>query len=207
MLKKVAVFISGGGSNMLSLIDKQESYEVVLVISGKSDALGLEKAKERGIPAVYIGKENYPEVQARTKATLTLLKESQVDYIALAGYLNIIPDAFIQAYPNKIINIHPSLIPSFCGMGYHGSHVHEAVYHSGVKVTGATVHFVTEVVDGGAIILQEVVEVAPQDSPEMIGRKVLKIEHRIFPKAMNLLASNKIIVEEKRTFFHESKEE
>lgn len=192
---------------MLSLIDKQESYEVVLVISGQSDALGLEKAKERGVPAVYIGKENYPDVDSRTKATLSLLEEYQVDYIALAGYLNIIPDAMIHSYPNKIINIHPSLIPSFCGMGFHGSHVHEAVYHSGVKITGATVHFVTEVVDGGAIILQEAVEVAAQDSPEIIARKVLKIEHRILPKAMNLLASNKIIVEEKRTFFLKSKEE
>lgn len=188
---------------MLSLIDKQDGYEVVLVISGNLNALGLEKARERGVPAVYIGKETYPDTMERTKAMFNLLKEYQVDFIALAGYLNIIPDALIQAYPNKIINIHPSLIPSFCGMGFHGSHVHEAVYHSGVKLTGATVHFVTEIVDGGAIILQETVPVEPKDSPEIIGRKVLKIEHRIFPKAMSLLSKGQIIVEEKRTFFQE----
>lgn len=199
MLKKVAVFISGGGTNMEALIDKQEHYEVALIISGKSDAKGIERGKNRGIPSFYVGKENFPDNAQRTAHTLQLLSEYQIDFIALAGYLSVVPDEIIHAYPNKIINIHPSLIPSFCGMGFHGEHVHNAVFESGVKITGATVHFVNETVDGGAIIAQDVVAITSKDSPEVIGRKVLKIEHQIFPKAMNLLAKGAITVEQHRT--------
>lgn len=203
MLRKVAVFISGGGTNMEALIDKQDSYEVVLIISNKEEAKGLERGRNRGIPSFFVGKENFPDVSARTEETLGLLSEYQVEFIALAGYLAIVPDEIIMAYPNRMINIHPSLIPSFCGMGFHGSHVHEAVYANGVKITGATVHFVNETVDGGAIILQETVEVLSKDTPEVIGRKVLKVEHQIFPRAMKLLAQDKIKVEGKRTFIEE----
>lgn len=199
MLKRVAVFISGGGTNMEALIDKQEHYEVALIISGKKDAKGIERGKNRGIPAFYVGKENFPDVGERTAHTLSVLEEYKIDFIALAGYLSIVPDEIIHKYSNRMINIHPSLIPSFCGMGFHGEHVHQAVYDSGVKITGATVHFVTETVDGGAIIAQDVVEVLDKDTPEIIGRKVLKIEHRIFPKAMNLLAKGCISVEKQRT--------
>lgn len=204
MLKKVAVFISGGGTNMEALIDKQEHYEVALIISGKADAKGIERGKNRGIPSFYVGKENFPDSTQRTTHTLQLLSEYQIDFIALAGYLSVVPDEIIHAYPNKIINIHPSLIPSFCGMGFHGEHVHKAVFESGVKITGATVHFVTETVDGGAIIAQDVVAITSKDTPEVIGRKVLKIEHQIFPKAMNLLAKGAITVEHQRTTIAES---
>lgn len=198
-MKKVAVFVSGGGTNMLALVDQQKSYEVALIISNKGDALALERGQQMGIPSFCIGKENYPEEKNRTETTLTLLRDYSIDFIALAGYLAIVPDEIIHKYPNKIINIHPSLIPSFCGMGFHGQHVHQGVYDAGVKVTGATVHFVNETVDGGAIIFQEPVAIEDKDSPEIIGRKVLKVEHQIFPRAMNLLAEGKIKVVEKRT--------
>ncbi len=188
---------------MLALMDQQKSYEVSLIISSKEDALGLERAKSKGIPSFHVGKENYPDQKQRTDTILTLLHDYSIDFIALAGYLSIVPDEIIQKYPNKIINIHPSLIPSFCGMGFHGEHVHQAVYDSGVKITGATVHFVNEEVDGGAIIFQESVAVEYKDTPEIIGRKVLKIEHTIFPKAMNLLAANGIKIQNKRTFIQE----
>lgn len=202
-MKKVAVFISGGGTNMQSLIDKQEFYQVALIISSKEDALGLERGKSQGIPSFTVGKSNYPDMAQRTETILTLLQDYSIDYIALAGYLSIVPTEIIQQYPNKILNIHPSLIPSFCGMGFHGEHVHQAVYDTGVKLTGATVHFVNETVDGGAIVRQETVAVDWKDTPELIGRKVLKIEHRIFPEAMNLLAQDRIKVVEKRTFIEE----
>lgn len=200
MLKKVAVFVSGGGSNMEALIEKQEHYQVCLVISDKKEAKALEKAEKRGIPNFFIGKENYSDKEERCRVTLEKLEEFGIDFLGLAGYLAIVPDEIVTAYQGRIVNIHPSLIPSFCGMGFHGSHVHQGVYDSGVKVTGATVHFVSEVVDGGAIIAQESVEVLSEDSPEDIGKKVLKIEHTIFPKVMNLLAQNRIKTENKRTF-------
>lgn len=199
-MKKVAVFLSGGGTNLEALMDQQEHYEVALILASKEGVMGLERGKKRGIPSFVVGKENYPEEPQRTQTMLTLLADYSIDYIALAGYLSIIPTELIQKYPNKIINIHPSLIPSFCGMGFHGQHVHQAVYDSGVKITGATVHFVNETVDGGAIILQDTVAVGWQDTPEVIGRKVLKVEHQIFPKAMNLLAQDKIKVQDQRTF-------
>ncbi len=199
-MKKVAVFISGGGTNLQALIDKAECYEVALVISSKEDAMGLQRGKEQGIPSFHVGKDNFPEERTRITHLLTLLADYSVDYIALAGYLSIVPDEIIQKYPDKIINIHPSLIPSFCGMGFHGEHVHQAVHKSGVKLSGATVHFVNETVDGGAIILQESVAISWKDTPEIIGRKVLKVEHQIFPQAMNLLAQEKIKVCDHRTF-------
>ncbi len=203
MLVKVAVFISGGGSNLQSLIDKQQHYQVSLVISDKKDAKGLERGENHGIPSIYIGKDNYPDKEARAQEILSLLQSHGIEYIALAGYLSIVSDSIIQAFPNKIINIHPSLIPSFCGMGYHGHHVHQAVYDSGVKLTGATVHFVNEMVDGGAIIAQESVAVGQTDSPDIIGRKVLKIEHRLFPHVLNQLTAGKIKIEGKRTYLQE----
>ncbi len=202
-MKKVAVFISGGGTNMEALIDKQESYEVALIIASRGDAMGLERGKNRSIPSFHVGKENFPEEPQRTEHILTLLQDYSIDYIALAGYLAIVPKEITDKYADKIINIHPSLIPSFCGMGFHGAHVHQAVYETGVKITGATVHFVNETVDGGAIILQETVPVLWKDTPEIIGRKVLKVEHEIFPKAMNLLAAGKIKVTDKRTYIEE----
>ncbi|MFI3254777.1 MAG: phosphoribosylglycinamide formyltransferase [Eubacteriales bacterium] len=202
-MKKIAVFISGGGTNLEALADKAESYEVSLIIASRGDAMGLERGKARGIPSFHVGKENFPEEPQRTAHILTLLQDYSIDYIALAGYLSIVPKEIIDKYPDRILNIHPSLIPSFCGVGFHGAHVHEAVYESGVKITGATVHFVNETVDGGTIILQDTVPVLWKDTPEIIGRKVLKIEHEIFPKAMNLLASGKVKVTDNRTYIEE----
>lgn len=204
MAVKIAVFISGSGSNLQSLIDHQEAYRVSLVISDKKEAKGLERGENQGIPSIYVGKDNYPDKQERCQEVLQLLKEHQIEYIALAGYLSIVPQEIIQEFPNKIINIHPSLIPSFCGKGFHGEHVHQAVYDNGVKITGATVHFVDQTVDGGAIIAQEAVAVGPQDSPEIIGRKVLKVEHQLFPQVMNQLAMGAIEIQGKRTFRKEN---
>lgn len=198
-MKKVAVFVSGGGTNLQSLLDKAEHYEVALVISSKEDAMGLERGRSQNVPSFYVGRENYPEEPQRTQYILTLLSDYSIDFIALAGYLSIVPREITEKYPEKIINIHPSLIPSFCGMGFHGQHVHQAVYDKGMKITGATVHFVNETVDGGAIILQEAVAIQATDSPEIIGRKVLKLEHQLFPHAMNLLAQGKISVKNNRT--------
>ncbi len=191
MLKNVAVFVSGGGSNLQSLLDAvQNTYEVKLVISDKADAFGLERAEKHGIPNVHIGKKNYPNATERTEKTLQLLKEHQIDIIVLAGYLAIIPPKMIQEYPQKMLNIHPSLIPSFCGMGYYGHHVHDAVLKAGVKVSGATVHFVDEGVDTGKIIMQKAVDISELTTADEIAKAVLAIEHEILPKALLSVCEN-----------------
>lgn len=195
---RVAVMISGGGSNLQSLID--EKIDISLVVSDRQDAFGLQRAKDNNIDAHYIGKNNFPDKNERTQKTLRLFDEYKIDFIVLAGYLSIVPAEIIAKYEYKIINIHPSLIPSFCGMGYHGARVHEAVYNSSVKITGATVHFVNDGVDTGEIILQDTVSIENDDKPCDIAKKVLKIEHKILPKAVKLFMNNKIKVENGRTY-------
>lgn len=205
MLKNVAVFISGGGSNLQSLIDyNQNSYKISLVISDKEDVFGLQRASTHNIKNMYIGKNNFPNKSNRATETLKILKENSIDFIVLAGYLAIVPTEIIQAYTHKIINIHPSLIPSFCGMGYYGHYVHDAVFKSGVKVSGATVHFVDEDVDTGAIIMQKTVDISNVSTAEEIGKAVLEIEHEILPKSLNYLCENRISLENKRTTIQES---
>lgn len=190
---KVAVFISGGGTDLQSIIDanknKEISVDIRLVISNRKNAYGLQRAKDAGILAETIKDEDL---------ILKRLEEEKIDLIVLAGYLAIISDKLIAKYKNRIINIHPSLIPSFCGPGYYGLHVHEAVLKRGVKVSGATVHFVSEVVDGGPIILQEAVDISDLKTAEDIQARVLEVEHRLLPKAVGLFAENKILIDNER---------
>ena len=188
---KVAVFVSGGGTNLQALLDSIDkgivkSAEIACVISNKKDAYALERAKKKGIPAKAIT-ENF-EAEA-----LRFMEECGAEIIVLAGFLSIIGKGIISAFKDRIINIHPSLIPSFCGKGYYGLHVHEKVLEYGVKLTGATVHFVSEEVDGGVIILQKAVEVRHDDTPEVLQKRVMEeAEWIILPRALELVASGKV---------------
>ena len=196
-LKKIGVLVSGGGTNFQSLIDTiHHKYgEITVVISNNRHAFGLERGEAAGIPAVAVNPKSYPSNEAFDQKIVEILKGYDVDLVVLAGYMKIITPAFVEAYPNAIINIHPALIPSFCGAGFYGMHVHQAVIAYGVKVTGATVHFVNEVADGGPVILQETVIVADDDTPESIQQKVLKIEHELLPKAVKAFCLDQLSVE------------
>lgn len=186
---KVAVMVSGGGTDLQSIIDacanKEINAEVKLVISNRKSAYALERAKLAGIKGEWIKDE---------EVILQRLAEEEIDLVVLAGYLAIVTDTLISKYENRIINIHPSLIPSFCGPGFYGLHVHEAALKRGVKVSGATVHMVSTVVDGGPIILQEAVDISDLKTAEDIQARVLKLEHRLLPKAVGLFADNRIKV-------------
>lgn len=190
-MKRLAVLASGGGTDLQSIIDAVESGkicgEIVCVISDKEDAYALERARLHSIRAEFVKR-------GESQTLLSLLKSLSVDYIVLAGYLGILPEIMIKEYPYQIINIHPSLIPSFCGMGFYGMRVHEAVYKRGVRFTGATVHFVDEGADTGAIIKQVVVPVDEDDTPEVIQQKVLKEEHKLLPEVVGLLCSDRVTV-------------
>lgn len=191
----IAVFISGGGTNLQTLIDSvQNKYidngEIKIVISSKESAYGLERARKANIKAEFIRDEDL---------IIKRLEEEKIDLIVLAGYLSIVSDRLVSLYENRIINIHPALIPSFCGPGYYGLHVHRAVLKRGVKVSGATVHFVSSVVDGGPIILQEAIDISDCKSPEEIQEKVLlNVEHKLLPKAVKLYCNNKLKIENER---------
>ena len=191
---KIAVFVSGGGTDLQSVIDAVENGsingEIVLVVSNRKNAYGLKRAELAGIETAVVRKDD--------ELLVKMLQERNVDLIVLAGYLAILTDVLIDAYPNKIINIHPSLIPSFCEPGFYGMHVHESVLARGVKVTGATVHFVSNEVDGGPIILQEACNIDDLDNASDIQARVLEIEHRILPKAVALFCDGKIVVENER---------
>jgi len=189
-MQRIAVFISGSGSNLQALInDCREGHingDIVLVISNKKNAFGLQRAKDAKIKAIY------EKDEARI---IELLQQLQVDVIVLAGYLAILSQDFTTKYANKIINIHPSLIPSFCGKGYYGKHVHQAVLDRGVKISGATVHFVNEVTDGGPIIMQETVPVFVDDDVEDLQKRVLEVEHKLLALALSLYCDGKIDIE------------
>ena len=190
---KVAVFISGGGTDLQSIIDAKNNGEIdidiKLVVSSKKNAYGLERARKDGIKAEFIRDEDI---------IIERLKEEEIDLIVLAGYLAIVSKKLIDLYKNRIINIHPSLIPSFCGPGYYGMHVHNEVLKRGVKVSGCTVHFVSEVVDGGPIILQQAVDISDLKTAEEIQQRVLDIEHVLLPKAVGLIAEGKVKVIDER---------
>ena len=190
----IAVFVSGSGTNLQALIDACNNNEVngsiKLVVSNRKKAYGLERARLAGIKAEWIKDEDL---------ILQRLEEEQIDLIVLAGYLAIVTDKLISKFENKIINIHPSLIPSFCGEGFYGLHVHEACFKRGCKVSGATVHFVSAVVDGGPIILQRTIDISDCKSPEEIQEKILiNIEHKILKEAVALYCDNKIRVVDER---------
>lgn len=189
----IAVCVSGGGTDLQSIIDACEAGkingEIRLVISNRKKAYGLERARLHGIQAEWIKDED--EILKR-------FEEEKIDVVVLAGYLAIVGDKLIEQYKNRIINIHPSLIPSFCGPGFYGMHVHEAVFKRGVKVSGATVHFVTGEVDGGPIILQRAVDISDLETLEDIQARVLEIEHEILPEAVALYCEGRVSVENER---------
>ena len=201
---KVGVLVSGGGTNLQAILDaidcgKITNAEVSLVISNNPKAYALERAKNHNIEAVCISPKQFENREEFHRALLAKLKESGVELIVLAGFLVAIPPMIVEAYPNKIINIHPSLIPSFCGTGNYGLTVHEHVLARGVKVTGATAHFVDEGTDTGPIILQKAVEVKEGDTPEILQKRVMEqAEWKILPEAINLIANNKIEVKDGR---------
>ena len=180
MLKaKIAVLVSGGGTNLQALIDAQnsgviKSGEIKLVISNNADAYALTRAENAGIKAIYISKKELKTQEAFESAVIAALEENDIDLIVLAGFMSILSADFTSRYDHRIINVHPSLIPSFCGQGYYGLRVHEAALKKGVKVTGATVHFVNEIPDGGEIIAQKAVEVMDGDTPETLQRRVME---------------------------------
>ena len=195
MLKaKIAVLVSGGGTNLQALIDAQNSGiihsgEITLVISNNQNVYALTRAENAGIKALYISKKELKTQEAFETAMIDALEENGIDLIVLAGFMSILSERFTSRYDHRIINIHPSLIPSFCGTGYYGLRVHEAALEKGVKVTGATVHFVNEIPDGGEIIAQKAVEVEDGDTPELLQRRVMEqAEWIILPQAVERIA-------------------
>ena len=198
---KIAVCVSGGGTNLQAIIDAIDSgkitnTEISVVISNNADAYALERAKKAGIEGICISPKNYENRAAFNEDFLRKLNSYNVDLVVLAGFLVVIPPEMIAQYRNRIINIHPSLIPSFCGTGYYGLKVHEGALARGVKITGATCHFVDEGTDTGPIILQKAVEVKNGDTPETLQRRVMEeAEWIIMPKAIDLIANGKVSVE------------
>jgi len=193
----ISVLVSGGGTNLQSIIDHIENgyldkAKIVQVISGSCGAYALERAKKAGVPGICIDKEQWPEEAARYREILKALREKDTDLIVLAGYMNILDRELIEAYQNRIINIHPALIPKYCGKGYYGKRVHRAVIEGRETESGATVHFVDEGVDTGKIILQEKVAVDPMDTEDTLAARVLAVEHRILPQAIKLFCDGKI---------------
>lgn len=187
---------------MQALIDHQNAGtlggEISLVVSNRKNAYGIERAQQQGIDTQILSKKQLGSAEAFDQELLRLLAKSKIDLVILAGYLNILTPSFIAAYRNRILNIHPSLIPSFCGHGFYGMHVHEAVVKAGVKITGATVHFVDEGTDTGAIVMQEAVHLSHQDTPEQVQQKVLQLEHKLLPKAVALFCADKLVVENEK---------
>ena len=198
----LAVLVSGGGTNLQAILDAIDAgtitnAEVSVVISNNAGAYALERAKKKGIDAVCLSPKNFESREAFNEALLAKLQSYHVDLVVLAGCLVVIPQSIVDAYPNKIINIHPSLIPSFCGTGYYGLKVHEGVLSRGVKVTGATVHFVDGGTDTGPIILQKAVEVHEGDTPKVLQQRVMEeAEWVIMPRAIDLIANGKVTVED-----------
>ncbi len=197
---KIAVCVSGGGTNLQAIIDaivagQIQDTEISVVISNNLRAYALERAKMAGVEGICVSPKSYETREAFNEAFLQTLDSYDVDLVVLAGFLVVIPEAMIQKYRNRIINIHPSLIPSFCGTGYYGLKVHEGVLARGVKITGATVHFVDEGTDTGPIILQKAVAVQQDDTPEILQRRVMEeAEWHIMPQAIDLIARGKISV-------------
>lgn len=195
---RVAVCVSGGGTNLQAILDSVDSgvitnTQIALVISNKPDAYALERAANKGIDSKVLVPNEFVNRDAFGEALIQVLDEAEIDLVVLGGYLVILPENFVKAYEGRIINIHPSLIPSHCGAGYYGLKVHESVLARGNKVTGATVHFVDEGTDSGPIILQKAVEVKQEDTPETLQKRVMEqAEWKILPQAINLIANDKI---------------
>lgn len=205
-MKNICVLVSGGGTNLQALIDAEKSGmikngKITCVISSKEGAYALERAINNGIATRVIPRKDYSDVAAYTKAITDALLEEKADLVVYAGFMIILDEQIIKAFPNKMMNVHPALIPSFCGKGFYGLHVHEAALEKGVKLTGATVHFVTEVCDGGPIILQKAVEVKNGDTPEILQRRVMEqAEWKILPQAVSLFCQDRITVKDGRAY-------
>ena len=200
-MKKIAVLVSGGGTNLQALIDAQHRGEIIggeitAVIASKPGVFALERAEKAGIPGYVVCRKEYDSNRAMTQALVEKLKELNIDLVVLAGFMTILTEEMVQAYPNAIINVHPALIPSFCGEGYYGLHVHEKALEYGVKLSGATVHFVSEECDGGPIILQRAVPVEEGDTPETLQRRIMEqAEWKILPEAVSLFCQDRLRVE------------
>ncbi|MBR6782956.1 MAG: phosphoribosylglycinamide formyltransferase [Clostridia bacterium] len=207
--KKIAVLVSGGGTNLQALIDAQGRGElgagkITLVIASKPGVFALERAANAGIEGRVLARKDYDSIAAYSKALADEMIEAGIDLVVLAGFLTIIDEQVYEAFPNRIINVHPALIPSFCGKGFYGLYVHEAALAKGVKVSGATVHIVTPECDAGPIILQKAVEVKEGDTPEILQRRIMEeAEWKILPEAVRLFCEDKITVEDNRVFIRQ----
>ena len=198
----IGVLVSGGGTNLQKLIDAEKAGNIPngklrVVIASRADAYALERARQAGIEAITLARKDYPDVYTYSQALADALKERGVELVVLAGFLTITGDNFVKAFPNRILNVHPALLPAFGGKGYYGLHVHEAVLKRGVKVTGATVHFVNEICDAGPIVLQKAVEVKEGDTPEVLQKRVMEqAEWQLLPQAVSLFCQGKLAVED-----------
>ncbi|MBQ7959315.1 MAG: phosphoribosylglycinamide formyltransferase [Oscillospiraceae bacterium] len=201
---KIAVLVSGGGTNLQALIDAQNRGElgngkISLVIASKAGVYALERAANNGIESKVLARKDYESIADYSKALTECMLESKIDLVVLAGFLTIFDEQVYNAFPNKILNVHPALIPSFCGKGYYGLHVHEAALEKGVKVSGATVHIVTPECDAGPIVLQKAVEVKQGDTPETLQKRIMEqAEWKILPEAVRLFCDGKMTVENNR---------
>ena len=199
-MKNIVVLVSGGGTNLQALIDAQERGDIrggaiTCVISSKPDAYALKRAENHNIKTRVLARKEYPDAISYSEAVLEALNEEKADLVVYAGFMTILDELVVRAYPNKMMNVHPALIPSFCGKGYYGLRVHEEALRKGVKLTGATVHFVTEVCDGGPIILQKAVEVKSDDTPEVLQKRVMEqAEWKILPQAVSLFCEDRLEV-------------
>ena len=207
-MKRIAVLVSGGGTNLQALIDAQQRNElgggqIVAVISSKPGAYALERAKNAGIEGFVLNRKEFDSNKAMTVALVALLKTLNIDLVVLAGCMIIFTEELVSAYPNAIMNVHPALIPSFCGAGYYGLHVHEEALRYGVKLSGATVHFVSEECDGGPIIAQKAVEVRPDDTPEVLQKRIMEqAEWILLPEAVRAFCEDRITVSGRTVIIH-----
>lgn len=203
-MKNIAVFVSGGGTNLGALIKAQQcgiikNGRITLVVSSSDKAYALKRAKDAAIETAVADRKNYGGREEFSAALMNIVSARKIDLIVLAGFMYVLPESFCKAFANRIINVHPSLIPAFCGDGFYGIHVHERVLEYGVKVTGATVHFVNEITDGGAIILQKAVEVSEGDTPEILQKRVMEqCEWQLLPKAVELFCADRLEIKDRR---------
>ena len=207
-MKRIAVLVSGGGTNLQALIDAQGRNElgggqIVAVISSKPGAYALERAARAGIAGYVLNRKEFDSNKAMTVALVDMLKKLDIDLVVLAGCMIIFTEELVSAYPNAIMNVHPALIPSFCGAGYYGLHVHEEALRYGVKLSGATVHFVSEECDGGPIIAQKAVEVRPDDTPEILQKRIMEqAEWKLLPEAVRAFCEDRITVNGRTVIIH-----
>ena len=203
---RIAVLVSGGGTNLQALIDAQKDGklgqgEIALVLSSKPDVFALERAKNNGIDSVVVARKDYSDIAEYSRALTDALVSADIDLVVLAGFLTIIDEQVYNAFPNKILNVHPALIPSFCGKGFYGLHVHEAALEKGVKLSGATVHIVTPECDAGPIVLQKAVAVMDDDTPETLQKRIMEeAEWKILPEAVRLFCDGRITVKNNKVY-------